>query len=251
MLLPVSTWQDIEAWLTRSKTIVIPIGSMEQHGPNGFVGTDALCPEIIARYAEKTAPDDILVGPTFNVGCAQHHLAFPGTITLRPSTMIAAMTDWADSLMRHGFERIYWYNGHGGNIATIEAAFSEIHSRRSFDRNGETNRPGLTLKRRDWWDFKDVMKLCNELYPVGHGGHATASEVSVTYFAYPDDAKSDVKMSPKIAPTGKIGDAVQFRRDYPDGRMGSDPTQSNAADGEKIVKAAAKLMLDEVKRFSA
>lgn len=250
MLLPVSTWQDIERWLTRSRTIVVPIGSMEQHGPNGFIGTDALCPEIIAHHAESVAPDDILVGPTFNVGCAQHHLGFPGTITLRPSTMIAAMADWTESLMRHGFERIYWYNGHGGNIPTIEAAFSEIHARRSFDPRGADNRPGLSLKRRDWWDFRDVMGLCNKLYPVGHGSHATASEVSVTYFAYPNRARGDVRMSPKIAPNGKISDAVQYRRDFPDGRIGSDPTQSNAADGAKIVEAAAKAMLEDVKRFS-
>jgi creatinine amidohydrolase len=251
MLLPVSTWQDIEAWLKKSRTILIPIGSMEQHGPNGFIGTDALCPEIIARHAEAQAPDDVLVGPTFSVGCAQHHLGFPGTITLRPTTMIAAMTDWTESLMRHGFERIYWLNGHGGNIATIEAAFSEIHSRRSFDPRGADNRPGLTLKLRNWWDFSPVMKLCNELYPVGHGSHATASEVSVTYFGYPDRARPEVEMSPKIAPNGKIGDAIQYRRDFPDGRIGSDPTQSNAEDGQKIVEAAATAVLEEVKRFAA
>ena len=251
MLLPVSTWTDIETWLETSKTIVVPIGSMEQHGPNGFIGTDALCPEIIAREAEKLAPDDMLVGPTFSVGCAQHHLGFPGTITLRASTMIAAMADWTESLMRHGFERIYWLNGHGGNIATIEAAFSEIHARRSFDPRGEDNRHGLTLKRRDWWDFKSVMSLCNQLYPVGHGSHATASEVSVTYYGYPDHARTDVAMTPKIAPNGKIGDAVQYRRDFPDGRIGSDPTQSNVEDGGKIVAAAAQAVLDEVRRFSA
>lgn len=249
MRLPVSTWPDIEKWLETSKTILIPIGSMEQHGPNGFVGTDALCPEIIANYAEALAPDDMLVGPTFNVGCAQHHLGFPGTITLRPSTMIAAMTDWTDSLMRHGFEKIYWLNGHGGNIATIEAAFAEIHAKRSFDPKGETNRPDLTLKLRNWWDFKDVMGLCNKLYPVGHGSHATASEVSVTYFGYPDRARPDVEMSPKIAPNGSISDAVQYRRDFPDGRIGSDPTQSNAADGEKIVDMAARAILAELKQF--
>jgi len=251
MLLPVSTWQDIEAWLQKSRTILIPIGSMEQHGPNGFIGTDALCPEIIARHAEAQAPHDLLVGPTFSVGCAQHHLGFPGTITLRPTTMIAAMADWTESLMRHGFERIYWLNGHGGNVATIEAAFSEIHARRSFDPRGADNRPGLTLKLRNWWDFSPVMKLCNELYPVGHGSHATASEVSVTYFGYPDRARPEVEMSPKIAPNGKIGDAVQYRRDFPDGRIGSDPTQSSAEDGQKIVEAAATAVLEEVKRFAA
>ncbi|HPE47029.1 MAG TPA: creatininase family protein [Hyphomonas sp.] len=251
MLLPVSTWPDIEAWLKKSRTIVIPIGSMEQHGPNGFIGTDAICPEVIAHQAERLAPDEMLVGPTFAVGCAQHHLGFPGTITLRPSTMIAAMADWTESLMRHGFERIYWLNGHGGNVATIDAAFAEIHAHRSFDPRGADNRPGLSLKRRNWWDFVSVMNLCNQLYPTGHGSHATASEVSVTYHAYPDRARPEVQMSPKIAPTGTISDAVSYRRDFPDGRIGSDPTQSNADDGARIVAVAAEAVLEEVRRFAA
>ena len=249
MILELSTWQDIETWLATSKTIVVPIGSMEQHGPNGFIGTDALCPTIIAREAERLAPDKMLVGPTFNIGSAQHHLGFTGTITLRPSTMMAAMMDWTESLMRHGFETIYWFNGHGGNIATIQAAFAEIHAKRSFDPNGEANRAGLTLKLVNWWDYSEVQRLCNELYPVGHGMHATASEVSVTYAAYPEHAKSHVKMSPKIAPNGTIGDAVQYRRDFPDGRIGSDPAQSNAEDGHKLIAASAKALLADLSKL--
>ncbi|MEL6474322.1 MAG: creatininase family protein [Pseudomonadota bacterium] len=251
MRLPLSTWQDIEHWLEHSRAIIIPIGSMEQHGPNGFVGTDGLCPEIIALHAEADDPDGVLVGPTFNVGCAQHHLAFPGTITLRPSTMIAAMLDWTNSLTRHGFERIYWFNGHGGNIATINAAFAEIHAQRSFDPRGEDNRAGLKLKLVNWWDYKPVVALCNKLYPTGHGMHATASEVSVTYFGYPDYAKSDVEMSPKIAPNGPIGDAVQYRASFPDGRIGSDPTQSNADDGKQLVETSAKALGEDFARFAA
>ena len=73
MQLHLSTWPEIEAYLARSKAILIPIGSTEQHGPNGLLGTDALCPEIIARRAGDEA--GILVGPTFNVGQAQHHMA--------------------------------------------------------------------------------------------------------------------------------------------------------------------------------
>ena len=95
MQLQLSSWPEVEAYLARSKAILIPIGSTEQHGPNGLLGTDALCPEIISRRAGDEA--GILVGPTFNVGQAQHHMGFAGTITLRPSTMIAAMLDWAQS----------------------------------------------------------------------------------------------------------------------------------------------------------
>src|SRR5262245_30593574 len=91
MQLHLSTWPEVEAYLATSKAIMIPIGSTEQHGPNGLLGTDALCPEIIGKRAGDES--GILIGPTFNVGQAQHHMAFTGTITLRPSTMIAAMTD--------------------------------------------------------------------------------------------------------------------------------------------------------------
>jgi creatinine amidohydrolase len=75
MLLHLSTWREIEAFLTRSRTIVVPIGSNEQHGPTGLLGTDWMCPQIIAEEAQKDA--DILIAPTFNIGMAQHHREDP------------------------------------------------------------------------------------------------------------------------------------------------------------------------------
>ncbi len=252
MQLQLSTWPEIEAHLARSRAILIPIGSTEQHGPNGLLGTDALCPEIIGRRAGDEA--GILVAPTFNVGQAQHHMAFPGTITLRPSTMIATMIDWAQSLARHGFEKLYWLNGHGGNIATITAAFSEIYHGVTFDKSGR--KPGgnegapLRCVLRNWWELPGVMDVCRQLCPVGEGSHATPSEVSVTWSAYPEAAKQ-VAMSPRIAPTGPILDAEDYRRRFPDGRIGSDPSQASAAAGEKIVAAAVKAVISEFKQFAA
>ncbi len=245
MLLHLSTWQEVEVYLERSRALLIPIGSTEQHGPNGFIGTDALCPEIIAKHAAQNT--DILIAPTFNVGCAQHHLAFSGSITLRPSTMIAAMMDWTESFERHGFERIYWFNGHGGNIATIESAFAEIYAKRSFSRD-QQNRD-LRLKLRNWWRFPEVSEFCAKTFPVGEGSHATASEVAVTYFAYPEAIKR-VDMSPKVAPVGEFRDAHHYREQFPDGRIGSDPSQATPETGQKIVQIAADALAKDFRTFA-
>ncbi len=245
MQLHLSSWPEVEAYLAKSKTILIPIGSTEQHGPNGLLGTDALCAELIGTRAGEEA--GIMVAPVFNVGQAQHHMAFPGTITLRPSTMIAAMSDWALSLVHHGFDRLYWLNGHGGNIATINAAFSEMWHAYSL---GRSNRVAPLCKLRNWWELPGVGEVCKQLFPVGEGHHATPSEVSVTYYFFPE-AQKRVAMEPKIAPLGSIRDAADYRRQFPDGRIGSDPDQASAEAGEKIVAAAVKSLVAELQAFAS
>lgn len=244
MLLAFSTWPEVEAQLQRTRTVVVPIGSTEQHGPTGLLGTDWLCPEIIAHEAERADPE-LLVAPSFNVGMAQHHLAFPGTLTLRPSTFMAAIADWTASLAVHGVERVYFLNGHGGNAATIEAAFSQIYAEASLTGRSA----GLALKLRNWWELPGVMRLCTEIFPEGHGGHATPSEVAVTQYGYPDSIKT-AAYEPRIAPSGPIRDAQDFRRRHPDGRMGSDPAQATPEKGARIVAKAVEGLIADVRAFA-
>jgi len=244
MLLAKSTWCEISERLKTSRTIIIPIGSNEQHGPMGLLGTDWMCPEIISHAAEVEA--DLLVAPTFNIGMAQHHLGFSGTISLRPSTFMAAIEDWVDSLARHGFDRIYFLNGHGGNVATIEASFSEIYANYSYS----ANPCPFILKLRNWWDLPGVARLCAKLYPTGHGSHATPSEIAITFSAYPDHIKSD-SMIPQVAPSGPIRDALDYRRRFPDGRIGSDSSLARAEDGDKLIALAAKSLVTDISAFEA
>ena len=244
MLLHLSTWAETEAFLERSRSIVIPIGSNEQHGPTGLLGTDWLCPEIIAHEAQKDA--DILIAPTFNIGMAQHHLDFPGTIALRPSTFMAAIGDWARSLAHHGFDRLYFLNGHGGNVATIDAAFSELYAEASY-----AGRPrGFALRQRNWWDLNGVMGLARRQFPSGHGSHATPSEIAVTQWAYPGSIKA-ANYAPQIAPSGPIRESSDFRARHPDGRMGSDPGLATPEKGGELVKLAAAGLLLDVAAFGA
>ncbi|RZT42465.1 creatininase family protein [Cupriavidus agavae] len=243
MLLHLSTWSEVDQFLKRSQTIVIPIGSNEQHGPTGLLGTDWLCPEIICRAAETQG--DILVAPTFNIGMAQHHLGFAGTISLRPTTFIAAIMDWVHSLSRHGFRKILFLNGHGGNVASIEAAFSEIYAESSF----AGRRAGFALKLCNWWDLEGVNELARDMFPTGHGAHATPSEIAVTQFAFPDTIKH-ADYAPKIAPSGPIREALEFRGRFPDGRMGSDPGQATPEKGRALVELAARSLLTELAAFT-
>ena len=244
MLIHLSSWPEIDARLKTTKTVVVPIGSNEQHGPTGLLGTDWMCPEIIAHAAEKQ-DGSLVVAATFNIGMAQHHLAFAGTISLRPSTFMAAITDWVSSLSRHGFERIYFLNGHGGNVATIEATFAEIYAEWSF----VEEQPPFVLKLKNWWDLPGVNSLCNKIFPTGHGMHATPSEIAVTQAAYPDHIKT-ATYSPQIAPTGPIRDALDYRARFPDGRIGSDPAQASPAKGQTIIDAAVPALLKDVADFS-
>ena len=126
MQLALATWQEVEEYLRGSRGIVLPIGSVEQHGPNGLIGTDHLDAEFVARgLGDKI---NCMVAPTLAYGMSQHHLGFAGSVTLRPSTLIAMVGDVVYSLLRHGFERFFFINGHGGNVATVTAAFDEVYA---------------------------------------------------------------------------------------------------------------------------
>jgi creatinine amidohydrolase len=233
MQLHLQTWQEVEAYLQNSRGIILPIGSTEQHGPTGLIGTDAICAEVIARGVGEAA--GALVAPTIAVGMAQHHLGFAGSMTLRPSTLIAVLKDMVESLARHGFERFYFLNGHGGNIATLSAGFSEIYAARSIA-TGSNTAP-IKCRLKNWWQNQEVHDLAKELYGDAEGSHATPSEVAVTQFAYPKAIKS-APLDPLVAPRGDFADADDYRRKFPDGRIGSNPALATPDAGRRLYEAA-------------
>jgi creatinine amidohydrolase len=247
MLLQFSTWQEVEAHLARSTGIIVPIGSTEQHGPNGLIGTDALCAEVVARGLGEAV--EALVAPTISVGMAQHHLGFAGSMTLRPSTLIAVVRDSVLSLARHGFERIYFVNGHGGNIATVKAAFSEVYAERSLAPDGDNARD-LRCRLRNWFEAPAVKSLAKELYGESEGGHATPSEIALTQYAFPDSIKR-AEMSPRIAPRGSFHDARDYRRRFPDGRIGSDPSLATPEAGKRLYETAVAELAEDYREFLA
>ncbi|MBP5974638.1 creatininase family protein [Brasilonema sp. CT11] len=235
MLLHLSTWQEVEAYLQQSRGIIFPIGSTEQHGPTGLIGTDAICAEAIARGVGEAT--QAIVGPTINVGMALHHTAFPGSISLRPSTMILVLRDYITCLAKAGFTKFYFINGHGGNIATLKAAFSEIYAH--LEDIQIPNAQRVQCQVGNWFMCGSVYKLAKELYGDQEGSHATPSEVAVTQFVYPEAIKQ-APLSQEVGTGHRIYGAADFRQKYPDGRMGSNPALATPEHGKQFYELAVK-----------
>jgi creatinine amidohydrolase len=233
MQLQLSTWQEVENYLCDSTGILMPIGSTEQHGPNGLIGTDAICAEVIARGVGERA--GAMVGPTIGVGMAEHHMQFAGSMTLRASTLILVVRDYVLSLARHGFRRFLFVNGHGGNVATLRAAFSEMYGELRLTQGDAA--PDLRCRLVNWWENDKVGALSKELYGKREGSHATPSEVAVTQYAYPGKIKHAV-LDPEQAPGGGFYDSRDYRRRFPDGRIGSAPGLATPEHGGQLVEAA-------------
>ena len=235
MLLHLCTWTEVEAYLEQSSGIILPIGSTEQHGPTGLIGTDAICAEAISKGVGEAT--NALVGPTINVGMALHHTGFPGTISLQPSTLIQLIRDYLTSLTRAGFTKFFFINGHGGNIATLKAAFAESYAHLT-DLN-IPNAERVQCRVANWFTCASVYKLSKELYGNQEGSHATPSEIAVTQYIHPEAIKNAPLLA-AVASGHTIYGAVDFRRRYPDGRMGSNPALASPEHGRRFYELAVK-----------
>lgn len=248
MQLALCTWQEVEEHLARggpaAQGIVVPIGSVEQHGPNGLIGTDHLTAEFVAKGVGEEA--GCMVAPTLAYGMSQHHLGFAGSATLRPSTLMLVVRDVVLSLARHGWDRFFFINGHGGNVASVTAAFDEIYAETSL---GTAARAPVRCRMLNWAQGPRVRAIVEELYPGVNGGHATAAEVSLAQFYQPQAIKH-AQMTPKVAPASTgFYHSDDYRVRFPDGRIGSDPSLSSPEHGERLLAAAVADMVEAYRAF--
>lgn len=242
MQLKLSTWCEVKDYLKTLSGIIIPVGSMEQHGPMGFIGTDSICPQVVAEGVSKKIR--VMVAPTIQIGMSQHHLSFPGSIALRPTTMIALIKDVILSLTGHGFKHLFFLNGHGGNVDSIRAAFSEIYAEHSFSKKPVS----AHLQLCSWYEGKRVEKLGNKYFKGVEGHHATPSEISLSFYAHPSFVKK-ADLFPKVAPINNFRDSFDFQNKFPDGRIGSDSSLASIEIGKKLFEGAVQDVLEAYQSF--
>lgn len=129
------TSPQIKALAAQEAIVLIPLGSIEQHGPHLPVGTDAILATYFAQRAAQRLCDQgkpCVVTPTIAPANSMHHLHFAGSISLLPDTFIRQLTDMCRCIASHGFRRIVLVNGHGGNDYPAKTALITINQEVGF-----------------------------------------------------------------------------------------------------------------------
>lgn len=131
-------WMQVEAHAKRDDRAVLPIGSTEQHAYLSLAVDSILAERVSTEAAE---PLQVPVYPVINYGLTPNFVEYPGTVTLRLSTLTAVITDVLDGIARAGFRRIAIVNGHGGNSPAHGAVFEWLGQH-----------PGCQVKWHNWWN---------------------------------------------------------------------------------------------------
>jgi creatinine amidohydrolase len=239
-LLAEMSWEEVKEYLARDDRVILPLGSTEEHGRHLGLGTDSIEAEAIARGAGEAT--GVIVAPTLNYGMALMQMAFPGTISLRPTTLIAALEDIFRSLHRHGFRRVFVVNGHGGNAASLSSAAQTVTQ----------DLVGLRVKSFEWWTDAESYRVVIEMLGEQVGSHASPGETAFMLAVRPSAVKLK-RLTGRDAPakpSREMTTAQNFAQKYPDGIMGRDPRAATREAGEALLKKSVEICARELQEWA-
>jgi creatinine amidohydrolase len=250
-------WTDIERYLQHDDRAVMAIGAFEQHALHLGMATDLVTASAVARDAGEKA--GVLVYPPLPYGWSDGHMAFPGTISFRPETIVAAIEDWVNSLTIHGFRRFLIVNGHRRtNMPPLQIAASKL------SQSGERL---VAVADLGYVALEESVAIATS----GHGGLGHADELETSHMLYLSPESVDMsKAETRIRTSGRFLRQMQpsdpreegrsryylppqpmsFRRATGGTGLGGDAVPSTREKGERLHAAmVANLceILDELK----
>lgn len=243
---PNNTSANLAEAIGRDPIVIVPVGSVEQHGNHLPVGTDSFAAEAVARNAtgEWRGEKPLLLLPTIWTGLSPHHMGLAGSITLRSETFISLLEDVGSSLLHHGVRRILFLNGHGGNISALDVALTRLGER------------GLATERvvgLTYWHL--VAERSGELREsrVGGTGHAGEFETSLMLVTHGEHVRLDQGtvaypelpsryLSTDLFEGSPARRFLPFDRASETGTFG-DPSLASREKGERILQVCSEELL--------
>lgn len=246
------TWKEIDEAFKKDPVIFISFGSMEQHGPHSITGDYIAADEIAKRAAERSGNYCI---PVIPFGYSEYFRPYPGTISVRPTTIYSVAEDICTSLIEHGIKKIIIINGHAGNSAILDILCRDIRRERK-----------LMIGKIDLWQAI-TPGFREELYGKGinPGGHGGEPLTSVMHYLRPDDMRMDLlgpndrlktweqfeitNISKTRIQDGEMGMYFDMNEVTPQGSMG-DPYIGNAETGKKIIERLTGYLVEFAEKMS-
>jgi creatinine amidohydrolase len=246
------TWPEVRDAVAENRVAVLPVGTVEQHGPHLPLVTDVLTATEMSRKAVERMPREAVLMPPVYYSFNEHHLDFPGTIAVEGPTIVNYVTDIGKSLAHHGFRKILLVNGHGSNVPFLDVAARNI-----------TNRSEAICAMVSWWSLipRAVLSELRESEFPGGMAHGCELETSVLLYLRGDlvqfeKAKRDINFQATeffywdLAAPSPVFFQEWFSRYSKTGTVG-DPTRATREKGEKFVNAVVERMVALLKEFRA
>jgi creatinine amidohydrolase len=232
---------------------VMPVAAVEQHGPHLPLGVDAMIGEGYLARAEPLIPADLPVTflPFQRIGTSAEHVAFPGTLSLAPETVIAAWTDIGASVARAGVRKLVLINSHGGNTAVLDVVARRLRIEH-----------GMLAVTASWQRFGYPAGVF-EPEEVRHGIHAGGVETALMLAFRSDLVRMEKAQDFRPMTIDMERDFAQLRAStpagfgwmaqdiHPSGAVG-DAASGRAEDGETAARHGARAfaaLLEDVARF--
>jgi len=231
------TAEDLRARAAADAIVILPVASMEQHGPHLPVGVDTYLCEAVCKAGAELAVKDVpvVVAPTLWCGMADHHMAYGGTFTFDIPTYRAVLLAFLKSIERHGFKRVFIINGHGGNIAALNSFLPDFARETALKVLATTY---FELSQADLGQFLEDQKRVH---------HACEVETSMMMVVAPDTVKRDrfseacgmLGMDIEKVLRGPPAQFHNFKSITPSGVIG-DARRANADKGRNLLGVCAE-----------
>jgi creatinine amidohydrolase len=244
------TWPEIREAVAQNRVAVVPVGTIEQHGPHLPLSTDVVTSTEISRRAVEQIPAEAVLLPSVYYAFNEHHLDFPGTIAVKGETFLNYVTDIGLSLAHHGFRKILLVNGHGSNVPFLDIAARKI-----------TNQSQSICAMAPWWNLvpPELFKELRESEFPGGMAHGCELETSVLLYlrgdlVQMDKAERDLPVQRSeffywdLQRPSPVFFQEFFSRYSRTGTLG-DPTKASVEKGRRFVEGTVERMIRVIREL--
>jgi creatinine amidohydrolase len=245
------TWTEVRDAAAQKKVMLIPVAAIEQHGYHLPIDVDNLAVEYVTEEAARRSEGLILVAPIIHYGFNEHNMGFPGTINIREEVMMDFCYDVGHSLVRQGFDRIMYVNGHGSNQMLCNLVARRLVNTTS----------ALAAAMAYWSLSRETVDQLRESEFPGGMAHGCEFETSIYLHLKPELVQKDKMVSERpsnlsryiyddLFGSGPVHFINRWSRVTSSGVEG-DPFKATAEKGSAFTESAIANLIEFAKTFRA